>query len=99
MAIRRIEEHPVPDPLERVAESGDIPADRALKELLLSEQKPAPPRARESEERMVSIRLATERFGVLETLAARQGLAATTMARMLFHRALREAEQSDLSGP
>jgi hypothetical protein len=48
---------------------------------------------------MVSIRLATERFEVLEMLAARQGLAATTMARMLFHRALREAEQSDLSGP
>jgi hypothetical protein len=47
---------------------------------------------------MVSIRLASERFDVLEMLASREGVAATTMARMLLHRALREAEEGSRPG-
>jgi antitoxin component of RelBE/YafQ-DinJ toxin-antitoxin module len=42
---------------------------------------------------MVSVRLDAERFDALATLAAREGLAPTAMARMLLHRAIRETER------
>jgi hypothetical protein len=43
--------------------------------------------------RMVSVRLDVERYDALATLAAREGLAPTAMARMLLHRAIRETER------
>jgi hypothetical protein len=50
-------------------------------------------------ERKVTIRVDPERYGLLEDLAAHEGVAPTTMARLLFSRVLREAGRDLEFGP
>lgn len=56
---------------------------------------PGPPEKRTAADldRMVGVRLDADHFAILGTLAAREGLTPTAMARVLLRRALREAER------
>jgi antitoxin component of RelBE/YafQ-DinJ toxin-antitoxin module len=98
MDFEESEETPDPDPREAAAERLGVPLDDALRRLLAEEgdpqrPDPVPARAESREgERMVSVRVAPERFQVLAAVAAREGVSPTTMARLLLNRALREAE-------
>jgi hypothetical protein len=48
---------------------------------------------------MLGIRVDPERYAALESLARRDGVAPTTMARLIFNRGLREAERELEYGP
>jgi hypothetical protein len=58
-------------------------------------ERSGPPRgsAAGHDERKVTIRVDAERYGVLEELGAQEGIPPTTIARLLFNRALRDAER------
>jgi hypothetical protein len=92
MAIQESSEPPDRDSLELAAERLGIRLDAELRGL---PERSGPPRgsAAGHDERKVTIRVDAERYGVLEELGAQEGIPPTTIARLLFNRALRDAER------
>ena len=104
MAFEESDSTPNPASASAAADATDAPTSDELRRLLMdddevrvpatqssSARSPTPSRAGE---RMVSVRVGPERYEVLAALAAEEGVPATTMARLLLNRALREAEHN-----